>query len=133
MRPFTETIPLAEAQARMDIAIKCKADAACYAETLDAKDVAVGQPGLPRVERALLEIRKLGPKAQEEIYQKSSIDLALKDAFRKMRTFLMTTKGMTEDEAISLSSVAVDFGVTQVVDGNWGIHAIIKKSLFAGA
>ena len=30
-------------------------------------------------------------------------------------------------------SVAVDFGVTQVVDGNWGVHAIIKKALFAGA
>ena len=78
-------------------------------------------------------LQELGPNAQQEIYQKSSIDLALKDAFRKVRTFLMTTKGMSEDEAISLSSVAVDFGVTQVVDGNWGIHAILKKSLFAGA
>jgi acetamidase/formamidase len=78
-------------------------------------------------------LEELGAKAQQEIYEKSSIDLALKDAFRKMRKFLMTTKGLTEDEAISLSSVAVDFGVTQVVDGNWGIHAIIKKSLFAGA
>jgi acetamidase/formamidase len=29
-------------------------------------------------------------------------------------------------------SVAVDFGVTQVVDGNWGVHAILKKSIFAG-
>ena len=27
----------------------------------------------------------------------------------------------------------VDFGITQVVDGNWGVHAIIKKNLFAGA
>jgi len=45
----------------------------------------------------------------------------------------MKTKGLTEDEAISLISIAVDFGVTQVVDGNWGIHAIIKKNLFAGA
>ena len=53
------------------------------------------------------------------------------DVLRKMRTFLMTTKGLTEDEAISLSSVAVDFGVTQVVDGNWGIHAIVRKSLFS--
>jgi hypothetical protein len=53
------------------------------------------------------------------------------DAFRKMRSFLMTTKGLSEDEAISLISVGVDFGVTQVVDGNWGIHAIIKKNLFA--
>ena len=29
-------------------------------------------------------------------------------------------------------SIAVDFGITQVVDGNWGVHAIIKKNLFAG-
>ena len=27
-------------------------------------------------------------------------------------------------------SVAVDFGVTQVVDGNWDVHAILRKSLF---
>jgi acetamidase/formamidase len=78
-------------------------------------------------------LEELGPKAQSDIYEKSSIDLALKDAFRKMRAFLMTTKGLSEDEAISLMSIAVDFGVTQVVDGNWGIHAIIRKSLFAGA
>jgi acetamidase/formamidase len=42
----------------------------------------------------------------------------------------MTPQGRSEDEAISLMSVGVDFGVTQVVDGNWGIHAIIKQSLF---
>jgi hypothetical protein len=23
--------------------------------------------------------------------------------------------------------------ITQVVDGNWGVHAVITKSLFAGA
>jgi acetamidase/formamidase len=78
-------------------------------------------------------LEELGPRAQSEIYEKSSIDLALKDAFRKMRAFLMNTMGLSEDEAISLMSIAVDFGVTQVVDGNWGIHAILKKSLFAGA
>ena len=77
-------------------------------------------------------LQELGKQAQSEIYKKSSIDLALRDAFRKMRRFLMTTRGLSEDEAISLMSVAVDFGVTQVVDGNWGIHAIIKKSIFAG-
>ncbi len=77
-------------------------------------------------------LQELGPNAQQEIYKKSSIDLALRDAFRKMRGFLMNTKGLSEDEAISLISIGVDFGVTQVVDGNWGIHAIIKKSLFAG-
>ena len=76
-------------------------------------------------------LKELGKDAQSEIYNKSSIDLALKDAFRKMRRFLMATKGLSEDEAISLMSIAVDFGVTQVVDGNWGIHAIIKKNIFA--
>jgi acetamidase/formamidase len=75
----------------------------------------------------------LGANAQSEIFGKSSIDLAMRDAFRKMRGFLMHAKGLTEDEAISLMSVAVDFGITQVVDGNWGVHAIIKKNVFAGA
>jgi acetamidase/formamidase len=74
----------------------------------------------------------LGDGAQSEIFAKSSLDLAMRDAFRKMRHFLMTAKGLSEDEAISLMSVAVDFGVTQVVDGNWGIHAILKKAIFAG-
>jgi acetamidase/formamidase len=78
-------------------------------------------------------LAELGADAQSKIYEKSSVDLAMKDAFKKMRHFLMTTKGLSEDEAISLMSVAVDFGITQVVDGNWGVHAIIRKSLFAGS
>jgi acetamidase/formamidase len=77
-------------------------------------------------------LAQLGTAAQSEIYKKSSVDLALRDAFRKMRHFLMTTQGLTEDEAISLMSVGVDFGVTQVVDGNWGVHAVVKKSIFTG-
>lgn len=77
-------------------------------------------------------LAELGPQAQSEIYKKSSVDLALRDAFRKMRSFLMTTKGLTEDEAISLMSIGVDFGITQVVDGNWGVHAVIKKNIFSG-
>jgi len=75
----------------------------------------------------------LGAKAQSDIYGKSSIDLALRDAFRKTRHFLMQTQKLTEDEAISLISVGVDFGVTQVVDGNWGVHAIVKKALFSAS
>jgi acetamidase/formamidase len=74
----------------------------------------------------------LGAKAQSDIYSKSSVDLAMADAFKKARHFLMNTRGLTEDEANSLLSVAADFGITQVVDGNWGVHAIIKKALFAG-
>jgi acetamidase/formamidase len=73
----------------------------------------------------------LGAHAQRDIFTKSSVDLAMRDAFRKIREFLMHTQGCSEDEAISLISVAVDFGVTQVVDGNWGVHASLKKSIFA--
>ena len=77
-------------------------------------------------------LKEFGDKARSAIYEKSSLDPAMRDAFRKTRRFLMTAIGLTEDEAISLMSVAVDFGVTQVVDGNWGVHAVIRKALFAG-
>ena len=77
-------------------------------------------------------LKEFGDKARSAVYEKSSLDPAMRDAFRKTRRFLMTAMGLTEDEAISLMSVAVDFGVTQVVDGNWGVHAVIRKSLFAG-
>ena len=78
-------------------------------------------------------LAEFGAQGQSEVYAKSSLDLAMKDAFRKMRRFLMNIKGLTEDEAIALMSAAVDFGVTQVVDGNWGVHAILSKRLFENA
>lgn len=74
----------------------------------------------------------LGNDAQSEIFKRSSVDLAMRDAFRKLREFLMNTQKLSEDEAISLMSVAADFGITQVVDGNWGVHATLPKSVFAG-
>ncbi|WP_244618670.1 acetamidase/formamidase family protein [Rhizobium sp. 18065] len=75
-------------------------------------------------------LAEFGAKGQGEVYAKSSLDLAMKDAFRKARRFLMSVQGLGEDEAIAVMSAAVDFGVTQVVDGNWGVHAIIRKAIF---
>jgi acetamidase/formamidase len=75
-------------------------------------------------------LKELGPNAQSEIFKKSSLDLALRDTYRKMRHFLMKTQRLSEDEAVALMSIAVDFGVTQVVDGNWGCHAIVNKEIF---
>ncbi len=75
-------------------------------------------------------LKELGEDAQSEVYKRASIDSAMRDAFRKTRRFLMTTKNLSEDEAISLISVAVDFGISQVANGNWGVHAIIRKGLF---
>ena len=76
-------------------------------------------------------LRELGRYAQSEIYKRSSVDLALRNSFRGARKFLMERYRLSEDEAISLISVAVDFGVTQVADGNWGVHAVIRKDMFA--
>ena len=56
---------------------------------------------------------------------------AMRDAFRKARRFLMTAKNLSEDEAIALLSVAAwTSAVTQVVNGNWGVHAVIRKAMF---
>eukprot|EP01024_Parvocaulis_polyphysoides_P057780 TRINITY_DN6168_c0_g1_i1.p1 TRINITY_DN6168_c0_g1~~TRINITY_DN6168_c0_g1_i1.p1 ORF type:complete len:588 (-),score=79.18 TRINITY_DN6168_c0_g1_i1:248-2011(-) len=60
----------------------------------------------------------------------SSLDLAMEDTFNKTRAFLMDVYDLTEPEAITLMSLAVDFGITQVVDGNWGVHADIDKWIF---
>jgi hypothetical protein len=38
-------------------------------------------------------LAELGDNAQTEIFAKSSLDRAMRDAFRKMRHFLMATKG----------------------------------------
>lgn len=57
----------------------------------------------------------------------SSIDLALEDCFNKTRSFLINVYDMLEAESIAFMSTAVDFAITQVVDGNWGVHATVPK------
>lgn len=75
-------------------------------------------------------LESLGSVGQSTVAEHSSLDPAMRDAFRKLRRFLMTVHKLSEDEAIALMSVAADFGVTQVVDGNWGVHGSIRKSVF---
>ncbi|WP_127491783.1 acetamidase/formamidase family protein [Paenibacillus glycanilyticus] len=78
-------------------------------------------------------LAELGANAQKDIYNNSSIDKAMKDAAFKTKDFLMKGMDLTEDEAYSLMSVSTDFGITQVVDGNWGVHAVITKGQFGEA
>lgn len=44
--------------------------------------------------------------------------------------FLMNEKHLTREEAYALASVAVDFDITQLVDGTKGVHGMIPKSIF---
>src|SRR5436853_7506930 len=57
---------------------------------------------------------------------------ATKMALREMIDFLVNEKHMTRDDAYMLSSVAADLDITQLVDGNKGVHAMIPKAIFAG-
>jgi acetamidase/formamidase len=55
---------------------------------------------------------------------------ATKMAVREMIDFLVTQKGLTRDDAYMLTSVAADLAITQLVDGNKGVHVMIAKAIF---
>ena len=59
------------------------------------------------------------------------LDEAMKIAVREAVDLIATEKKLDRDDAYMLCSVAVDFRVTQVVDGTKGVHAMIPKSIFA--
>jgi acetamidase/formamidase len=44
--------------------------------------------------------------------------------------FLVNEKKLSRADAYALSSVAVDFEITQLVDGTKGVHGMIPKSIF---
>ena len=58
------------------------------------------------------------------------LDEAVKIALRDAIQFISQTKRLTPDDAYALCSLAVDLRVTQIVDGNKGIHAMIPKAIF---
>src|ERR1700686_294888 len=55
---------------------------------------------------------------------------ATKMALREMIDFLVTEKHLSRDDAYQLASVAADLDITQLVDGNKGVHVMIPKSIF---
>jgi acetamidase/formamidase len=55
------------------------------------------------------------------------LDDAAKDALREMIKLIGERMGLAPDDAYMFSSLAVDMRVTQLVDGNKGIHAMLAK------
>src|ERR1700687_2495366 len=53
-------------------------------------------------------------------------------AVREMIDFLVTEKHLSRDDAYMLSSVAADLHITELVDGNKGVHMMLPKSIFVG-
>ncbi len=60
-----------------------------------------------------------------------SLNEALRIALRNTIDFLAAKAALSRDDAYGLASLAVDFRVSQMVDVNNGIHAMIPKSIFA--
>ena len=58
------------------------------------------------------------------------LNAATRIALRNMIEYLMEEKKMSKAEAYMLCSVAVDVNITQLVDQNVGVHALLPKSLF---
>jgi acetamidase/formamidase len=57
------------------------------------------------------------------------LDDAAKIALREMITLLSKTQGWSRQDAYTFCSLACDLRVTQLVDGNKGIHAMVARSL----
>jgi acetamidase/formamidase len=57
---------------------------------------------------------------------KEATTLAVRDMIR----FLVDQKHLSRDDAYMLTSVAVDVDITQLVDGNVGVHAMCPKIIF---
>jgi acetamidase/formamidase len=55
------------------------------------------------------------------------LDDAAKQALREMIAWLVALKGWTRSEAYVFCSLACDLHVTQLVDGNKGIHAMVPR------
>jgi acetamidase/formamidase len=58
------------------------------------------------------------------------VDTAMKIATRDMLDVLTKSTGLSRLEAYSLASLAMDLSITQVVDINRGVHALVPKSIF---
>ncbi len=58
----------------------------------------------------------------------TSLVVATKTAIGQMVKFLQETKGITRTQAYQAASMAADLHITQLVDGNVGVHMMIAKS-----
>jgi acetamidase/formamidase len=57
------------------------------------------------------------------------LDLAMKQALREMIAFICSRSNLSRQEAYQFCSLAVDFRVTQTVNGEKGVHGMLKKGL----
>jgi acetamidase/formamidase len=57
------------------------------------------------------------------------LDLAMKQALREMIRFITARTNLSREQAYQFCSLAVDFHVTQTVNGEKGVHGLLRKGL----
>ena len=57
------------------------------------------------------------------------LDLAMKQALREMIAFIVARANISAADAYQFCSLAVDFRVTQTVNGEKGVHGMLRKGL----
>jgi acetamidase/formamidase len=57
------------------------------------------------------------------------LDQAMKQALREMIAFICDRTNLSREQAYAFCSLAVDFHVTQTVNGEKGVHGLLKKGL----
>ena len=57
---------------------------------------------------------------------------ATRTAIQEMVDFLMQSRGMSQQAAYQLTSIAGNVAVTQLVDGKVGVHVKMPKGVFTG-
>ncbi len=57
------------------------------------------------------------------------LDQAMKTALREMISFICGRSNLSREQAYQFCSLAVDFHVTQTVNGEKGVHGMLKKGL----
>ena len=106
--------------------------AADFVEWQEALDFPLGETETEWIVHGFTETDYLATFADNpgDIYDASSIDKAMMNAYEQTRKFMMAMYGVSEIEANTFITQGIDFGMTQLVDGNWGVHGIIPKAVF---
>ena len=78
---------------------------------------------------ALRHPRAESPTHYISMGMNEDLDLAMKQALREMIAFITARSNLSADEAYQFCSLAVDFHVTQTVNGEKGVHGLLRKGL----
>ena len=84
------------------------------------------------------DLKLLYPRAETPTHYISmgfheDLNEATRMAVREMIDFLVREKHLSRDDAYMLTSVAGDVDITQLVDGNKGVHVLMPKGVFQAA